>query len=68
LWRLLKGREIKSGASEETAEQAGLVPHPPELGPDQRGELDDLGLDEVGQDRLSTDQTFDSFLDQWKFQ
>jgi hypothetical protein len=35
-----------------TCKQAGLVLHPPDSGPDQRGELDDVGPGEVGQGPL----------------
>src|SRR6185437_16103517 len=49
LWKLLKWREVESGLGEEAAEQARPVLHPPEPGPDQRGQLIDVLLDQVGQ-------------------
>ena len=49
LWKLLEGREVKSGLGEEALEEAGPVLHPPEPGLDQRGQLIDVVLGEVGQ-------------------
>src|SRR5690348_4032005 len=60
LLKLLKWREVEPGLGQEAAEQAGPVLHPPEPGLDQRGQLIDVLLDQVGQrpfqvrpDRLS---------------
>src|SRR5690348_6459667 len=60
LLKLLKWREVESGLGQEAAEQARSVLHPPEPGLDQRGQLIDVLLDQVGQrplqvrpDRLS---------------
>ena len=49
LWKLLEGCEVESGLGEEALEEAGLVLHPAEPGPDQRGQLADVLLDQVGQ-------------------
>jgi hypothetical protein len=49
LWKLLKAREVESGLGEEALEEAGLVLHPPGPGLDQRGQLTDVLLDQVGQ-------------------
>jgi hypothetical protein len=49
LWKLLEGCEVESGLGEEALEEAGLVLHPPEPGLDQRGQLADVLLDQVGQ-------------------
>jgi hypothetical protein len=49
LWKLLEGREVESGLGEEALEEAGLVLHPPQPGPDQYGQLADVLLDQVGQ-------------------
>src|SRR6266581_5194953 len=49
LWKLLKGRQVESGLGQEAVEQARLVLHPPEPGLDQRGQLIDVLLDQVGQ-------------------
>src|SRR5208282_4996908 len=49
LWKLLKGCEVESGLGHEAAEQARLVLHPPEPGLDERGQLADVLLDQVGQ-------------------
>jgi hypothetical protein len=47
LWKLLEGREVEPGLGEEALEEAGLVLHPPEPGPDQRGQLIDILLAQV---------------------
>ena len=49
MWKLLEGREVEPGLGEEALEEAGLVLHPPEPGPDQRGQLIDILFDQVGQ-------------------
>src|SRR6185312_16884409 len=49
LLKLLKWREVESGLGQEAAEQARPVLHPPEPGLDQRGQLIDVLLDQVGQ-------------------
>jgi hypothetical protein len=52
LWKLLKRCEVEPGLGEEALEEAGLVLHPPEPGPDQRGQLIDVVLDQVGERSL----------------
>ena len=47
LWKLLERREVEPGLGEEALEEAGLVLHPPEPGPDQRGQLIDILLAQV---------------------
>ena len=47
-----EGCEVQAGAGEEAVEEAGPVLHPPEPGLDQRGELADVALGEVGQGAL----------------
>ena len=49
LWKLLEGREVESGLGEEPLQQAGLVLHPPQPRLDQRRQLADVVLDQVGQ-------------------
>jgi hypothetical protein len=47
--RVTEGCEVEPGAGEETADEAGTVLHPFEPGLDQRGELAEVVLGEVGQ-------------------
>jgi hypothetical protein len=49
LWKLLKGREVESGLGQEALQKGGPVLHSPEPGLDQRGQLADVLLDQVGQ-------------------
>jgi hypothetical protein len=49
LWKLPERREVEAGLGEEAVEQGGPVLHPPQPGPDQRGQLMDVVLDQVGQ-------------------
>ena len=49
LWELLEGCEVEPGLGQEALEEAGPVLHPPEPGLDQRGQLIDVVLDQVGQ-------------------
>jgi hypothetical protein len=46
LWKLLK---VEAGLGQEALEEAGPVLHPPQPGLDQRGQLADVVLDQVGQ-------------------
>ena len=70
LWKLLERREFESGLGEKAIQEAGLVLHPPQPGLDQRGQLIDVLLDQVGQrpfqvrpDRLSRLVTVHAALD-----
>ena len=47
--RVTEECKVEAGLGQEAVEQAGPVLHPPEPGLDQRGQLDDVVLDEVGQ-------------------
>ena len=49
--------EVEAGLGQEAADQAGLVLHPPEPGLDQRGQLIETLLGEVGQRSFKLDQT-----------
>jgi hypothetical protein len=49
LWKLLEWREVEAGLGQKALEQSGAVLHLPEPGPDQRGQLSDVVLDQVGQ-------------------
>jgi hypothetical protein len=49
LWKLLTWREVESGLGQEALQKAGPVLHPLEPGLDQRGQLIDVLLDQVGQ-------------------
>lgn len=49
LWGLQEWREVEPGAPEEGLEQAGPVLHPAQPGLNQRGELADGVLDQLGQ-------------------
>jgi hypothetical protein len=44
-----EGYEVEPGSGEEALEEAGPVLHPPQPGLDQRGELAEGVLDQVGQ-------------------
>ena len=46
--RVTEGCEVKAGLGQEALEEAGPVLHPPQPGLDQRGQLIDVVLGEVG--------------------
>jgi len=45
----MKGREVEAGLGEEALQEAGPVLHLPQPCLDQRGQLIDVVLDQVGQ-------------------
>jgi hypothetical protein len=49
--------EVEAGLGQEALEEAGSVLHQPQPGLDQRGQLADVVLGEVGQRALRLDQT-----------
>jgi hypothetical protein len=51
------GGEVESGLGQEALEEAGPVLHPAKPHLDQRGQLADVVLDEVGQGSFRFDQT-----------
>jgi hypothetical protein len=53
---------VEAGLGEETVEEAGLVPHPPESGLHQPSQLADVLLAEVGQGPFQVGQTGSTVL------
>jgi hypothetical protein len=50
--RVAEECEVESGACEEPLKEARPVLHPSEPGPDQRGQLAEVAVDQVGQGPL----------------